>query len=75
MWPPPRNTLQSPGTSIPGKAQQGEPVVGSVPAKTPKPMSPGSVPPEAFDPADTVEHWSDADESNVAVKLPPARKK
>lgn len=50
------------------------PVVGSVPAQAPKPYKPRSVPPEAFDPADTVEQWSDADQSNVVHDLPQAKK-
>jgi hypothetical protein len=38
-------------------------------------MNPSSVPPQVFDPGETVESWSDEDESNVAVKLPPKKKK
>jgi hypothetical protein len=43
----------------------GHPVVGSVPAKTPKPYRPHSVEPETYDPADAVEEWSDEAGSNI----------
>jgi ADP-ribose pyrophosphatase YjhB (NUDIX family) len=71
--------VSSPGSStgVPpsgGKAAP-RPVVGSVPAVTPKPANPTSVPPQTFDPAETVESWSDEDESNTYVPLPPAGKK
>jgi 8-oxo-dGTP pyrophosphatase MutT (NUDIX family) len=78
---PPSAGKQPPATSIgsrtgvsPGAKGSGIPVVGSVPATTPKPYTPTSIPPEAFDPADTVEHWSDEDESNTYVKLPRKKK-
>jgi 8-oxo-dGTP pyrophosphatase MutT (NUDIX family) len=48
------------------------PVVGSVPAKTPRPYSPRSEPPETFDPAETVEVLTD--EGNAVYDLPGARK-
>ena len=64
-------------TGVPpsGEKAAPRPVVGSTPAVTPKPMNPRSVPPETFDPAETVEQWSDEDESNTYVPLPPAGKK
>jgi hypothetical protein len=52
----------------------GHPVVGSVPTETPKPYKPHSVPPEAFDPAETVEEWSPEAGSNIAHDLPHAGK-
>jgi 8-oxo-dGTP pyrophosphatase MutT (NUDIX family) len=48
----------------------GHPVVGSVPAETPKPYRPHSVPPEAFDPGETVEEWSPEAGSNIVHDLP-----
>ena len=64
-------------TGVPpsGEKASGRPVVGSVPAVAPKPGNPTSVPPQAFDPGETVESWSDEDESNTYVPLPPAGKK
>ena len=47
------------------KNDSGHPVVGSVPAKTPKPYRPHVTDPEAFDPGDTVEEWSPEAGSNV----------
>ena len=75
-WPEPQNTLQPPGSSVgartgvppSGKASgndSGHPVVGSVPAKTPKPMSPHAVAPVAFDPAEAVEDWNPEADSDV----------
>ena len=80
-WPEPQNTLQPPGSSIgartgvppSGKASgndAGHPVVGSVPAKTPQPYKPHSVPAEAFDPGETVEEWSPEADSNIVHSLP-----
>ena len=61
MWPMPQTTL-TPGASSIGSPKSandsGHPVVGSVPAKTPKPYAPHAVEPEAFDPAEAVEDWS-----------------
>lgn len=58
MWPQPVNTLQAPPTSVPGNIkggqQQGQPIVGSVPAITPEPMAPHTFQPEAFDPGSCV---------------------
>ena len=80
-WPEPQTTLTpaaSPvggNTGVPPSGKSApHPVVGSVPAQAPKPMRPGSVPPQAFDPADTVERWSDEDESNVVADLPEKHK-
>jgi 8-oxo-dGTP pyrophosphatase MutT (NUDIX family) len=69
MWPQPQATLQPHASSIGTRTgvppsgeksanDSGHPVVGSVPARTPKPMRPHSVPPEAYDPAEAVEDWS-----------------
>ena len=79
-WPAPQATLQPPGSSIgartgvPPSGQKargaGIPVTGSVPAKTPQPYKPHSVPAEAFDPGETVEEWSPADDSDVVHSLP-----
>jgi hypothetical protein len=52
----------------------GHPVVGSVPAETPKPYRPHSTPPEVFDPGETVEEWSPEAGSNIVHDLPQARK-
>ena len=65
----------STGVPSSGEKASGKPVVGSTPAIAPKPYSPTSVPPQAFDPGETVEQWSDEDESNTYVPLPPAGKK
>ena len=75
---PPNPGKQPPASSIgagasPGEKAMGQPVVGSVPAKTPQPMKPGSVPPQTFDPASQVETWSPEDESDIAP--PPPKKK
>jgi 8-oxo-dGTP pyrophosphatase MutT (NUDIX family) len=59
----------------PGEKGQGKPVVGSVPAKTPQPMKPGSVPPQLYDPSDAVEHWDPEAGSDVVVPVPPKKKK
>ena len=48
-----------------GGNDSGHPVVGSVPAKTPKPMSPHAVEPEVYDPAEAVEDWSPEAGSDV----------
>jgi 8-oxo-dGTP pyrophosphatase MutT (NUDIX family) len=50
-------SAQPPGTSVPGNIKQGapHPIVGSIPAKTPKPYNPRSVPPETFDTSDVVQ--------------------
>jgi 8-oxo-dGTP pyrophosphatase MutT (NUDIX family) len=75
-WPEPQNTLQPPGSSVGARTgvppsgeksanDSGHPVVGSVPAKTPAPYKPHSVPPEAFDPAETIEDWNPQDDSDV----------
>ncbi len=75
-WPEPQNTL-TPGvlsagarTGVPPSGEKsandsGHPVVGSVPAKTPKPYAPHAVEPEAYDPAEAVEDWSPEAGSNV----------
>ncbi len=47
------------------KNDSGHPVVGSVPAKTPKPYRPHSVEPEVYDPAEAVEDWSPEAGSDV----------
>ena len=75
-WPEPQATLTPPGSSIgartgvppSGKASgndSGHPVVGSVPAKTPKPMSPHAVAPQVYDPAEAVEDWNPEADSDV----------
>ena len=69
MWPEPQTTL-TPGASSVGAPKSGgndsgHPVVGSVPAKTPKPYAPHAVEPEAFDPASTIEDWNPEAESDV----------
>ena len=78
MWPPPENTLQPPGSSIGArtgvppsgeKNDSGHPVVGSVPAKTPKPYSPHSIPAQAFDPGEVIEQWSPEAGSDVVHDL------
>jgi len=83
MWPQPVNTLTpavSPvggNTGVPpgaAKNDSGHPVVGSVPAKTPKPMSPHAAEPQVYDPAEAVEDWSPEADSNVTHDLPRARK-
>jgi len=56
-----------PATSVGAPKSAPHPVVGSVPAKTPRPLSPHSEPPETFDPADMVEHWDPAQESDVVA--------
>ena len=71
-WPYPQTTL-TPGMTTVGtpKSQgDGHPVVGSVPAKTPKPMSPHAVEPQVYDPAEAVEDWSPAAGSDVVHDLP-----
>jgi 8-oxo-dGTP pyrophosphatase MutT (NUDIX family) len=67
-------SAQPPGTGIPGnvKLDTPHPVVGSVPAKTPRPYRPHSEPPETFDPAETVETLTP--EGNAVYDLPEARK-
>ena len=66
--PHPQTTL-TPGASSIGSPKSandsGHPVVGSVPAKTPKPYAPHAVEPEAFDPAETVEDWNPEADSDV----------
>jgi hypothetical protein len=52
------------------KNDSGHPVVGTVPAKTPKPYRPHSVEPETFDPAETVEDWSPEGDTDVVHTLP-----
>ena len=47
------------------KNDSGHPVVGSVPAKTPKPYAPHTTEPEAYDPGEAVERWSDDEQSDV----------
>jgi 8-oxo-dGTP pyrophosphatase MutT (NUDIX family) len=80
-WPQPQATLTpapaSPvgaDTGVPpsgaSKGDSAHPVVGSVPAQAPRPFKPGSVPPVAFDPGETTERWSDADDSDVVTDLP-----
>ena len=58
----PQATLTPAATSVgapkSGGNDSGHPVVGSVPAKTPKPMRPHAVEPEVYDPAEAVEDWS-----------------
>jgi hypothetical protein len=68
-WPEPQATL-TPGMTTVGAPKSGgndsgHPVVGSVPAKTPKPVSPHAVAPVVYDPADAVEDWNPQDESDV----------
>ena len=68
-WPYPQTTL-TPGASTVGAPKSGgndsgHPVVGSVPAKTPKPYRPHAVAPEVFDPAEAVEDWSPEADSDV----------
>ena len=78
-WPEPQTTLTpapSPvgaRTGVPPSGQKndsGHPVVGSVPAQTPKPYRPHAVEPEVFDPAETVEEWSPDAGSNIVHDLP-----
>ena len=76
-WPEPQNTLTPAASPVGGntgvppsgasKNDAGHPVVGSVPAKTPKPYAPHTAEPEVFDPADTVEEWSDAAQSTSST--------
>ena len=58
QWPE-HEQPDSPGIGaqvVPGGPVKGvTPVTGSVPAVTPKPYKPGSVPPQVFDPAENVE--------------------
>jgi hypothetical protein len=67
MWPYPQTTLTPGAVSVGAPKAQGDghPVVGSVPAVTPKPYKPHAVEPEAFDPAETVEDWSPEADSDV----------
>jgi hypothetical protein len=67
MWPYPQTTLTPGAVSVGAPKAQGDghPVVGSVPATTPKPYKPHAVEPEAFDPAETVEDWSPEADSDV----------
>jgi len=69
MWPEPQTTLTPAASSVgapkSGGNDSGHPVVGSVPAKTPKPYRPHAVEPEAFDPAETVEDWNPQADSDV----------
>jgi hypothetical protein len=67
MWPYPQTTLTPGAVSVGAPKGQGDghPVVGSVPAVTPKPYKPHAVEPEAFDPAETVEDWSPEADSDV----------
>src|ERR1039457_3816907 len=67
MWPHPQTTLTPGAVSVGAPKAQGDghPVVGSVPATTPKPYKPHAVEPEAFDPAETVEDWSPEAGSDV----------
>jgi hypothetical protein len=84
MWPYPEATLQpaaSPvgaNTGVPpsgaSKNDSGHPVVGAYEPEAPKPARPHSVPPEAFDPAETVEDWNPQDDSDVVHHLPGASK-
>jgi hypothetical protein len=79
-WPYPQVTLTpaaSPvgaDTGVPpsgaSKNDSGHPVVGSVPAKTPRPYSPHATPPEAFDPGEVIEDWSPEADSDVVHDLP-----
>ncbi len=78
---PDEQEVDSPGvqdvsanTGIPPSGKGIHPVVGSVPARTPRPMNPHSEPPETFDPGDTVEQWSPEAESDIVHDLPPAKK-
>ncbi len=78
-WPKPQTSAQPQGSQVGGNTGvppkgAGKPVVGSVPAKTPTPMNPSSVPPVAFNPADNVESWSDEDESDVVVPVKKPKK-
>jgi len=59
----------SANTGVPPSGKGVHPVVGSVPARTPRPMSPHSEPPEVFNPADTVEQWDPDRESDVVHDL------
>src|ERR1017187_1484679 len=67
MWPYPQTTLTPGAVSVGAPKAQGDghPVVGSVPAVTPKPYKPHAVEPEAFYPAETVEDWSPEASSDV----------
>jgi 8-oxo-dGTP pyrophosphatase MutT (NUDIX family) len=56
------------------KNDSGHPVVGSVPAATPKPYKPHSTPPETVDPGEFVERWSPGDDSDVIEGTPQAKK-
>jgi 8-oxo-dGTP pyrophosphatase MutT (NUDIX family) len=83
-WPYPQVTLTpsaSPvgaNTGVPpsgvGKNDSGHPVVGSIPAETPRPYEPHSVEAQSFDPGETVMRWSPGDGSNVVHNLPGIRK-
>jgi hypothetical protein len=73
-WPQPQATLTPSASPVGGntgvppsgeKNDSGHPVVGSVPAKTPKPYAPHITEPEAFDPGSTVEEWSPEADSDV----------
>ena len=66
-WPYPQTTLTPGAASVGSPKSQGDghPVVGSVPAKTPKPMSPHAVEPQVYDPAEAVEDWSPEAGSDV----------
>jgi len=64
----------SANTGVPPAGKGVHPVVGSVPARTPRPMSPHSEPPEVFNPGDTVEQWDPDRESDVVHDLPQAHK-
>lgn len=56
------------------KNDSGHPVVGTVPAETPKPYAPHTIEPQAFDPSETVEQWSPSAGSNIVHDLPETRK-
>jgi 8-oxo-dGTP pyrophosphatase MutT (NUDIX family) len=68
---------EDPGTgarSIGAKNDSGHPVVGVYEPRAGKPAMPHSVPPEAFDPAETVEDWQPEADSDVVHPLPQAKK-
>jgi 8-oxo-dGTP pyrophosphatase MutT (NUDIX family) len=56
----------------PGGKAAPVPAVGSVPARTPKPMSPRSTPPEVFDPAENVA--TEDENGNIAYYPVPQKK-
>ena len=83
MWPEPRNTLQPPATSI--GARTGVPPSGAIQGRRRAPgnrlrtragteaVRAAQVEPEAFDPGDTVEEWSDGGAPTSSMTCPGKR--